>query len=99
MTNSSKGDASRIGDPCDAWAAVASERTERSSKLCPIWILNVRSGNALARRIAVLAPSSNAALSKGREQLDDGESLSFCFTQPAADYRGLPPASRVYQPG
>lgn len=39
--------------------------------------------NTLRGRIVVLAPSSEVALFKGREQLEDGETLSFCFASPA----------------
>lgn len=44
----------------------------------PIFVLNLLRDGALVRRITVLAASSEAALFKAREQLDDGETLSFC---------------------
>jgi len=64
----------------------------------PVWTLNVSRNQQVSRRVTVLAASSAAALLKGREQLDDGESLSFCFTEPASEYLGLPPTYEVYQP-
>jgi len=73
-------------------------KSGRCAPLCPFWTLNVSISGQLVRRVLVLAPSAIAALEKGREQLDDGESLSFCFDDPAPEHLGLPPTSRVYQP-
>lgn len=46
----------------------------------PIFVLNVLRDGILARRITVLAASPESALFKAHEQLDDDETLSFCFT-------------------
>jgi hypothetical protein len=51
--------------------------------LGPVFTLDVVSTGELVRRIVVLAPSSEAALFKGSEQLEDGETLSFCLSSSA----------------
>lgn len=54
-----------------------------ATALDPVFTLDVVRTGELVRRIVVLAPSSEAALFKGREQLADSETLSFCFARSA----------------
>jgi hypothetical protein len=69
--------------PTDTNALSTSEtQIGTNTSFCPVWTLNVHAENQLVRWTTVLAPSSFAALEKGREQLDDGERLSVRFAAP-----------------
>ncbi|HTL42079.1 MAG TPA: hypothetical protein VL294_11460 [Pseudolysinimonas sp.] len=62
----------------------------------PIFTLDVRCDSQIVRRMVVLAPSPEGALVKGYEQLDEGETLTFCLPGSGGQVLGLPQTSGVY---
>jgi hypothetical protein len=62
----------------------------------PIFTLDVDRDGGIVRRIVVLAPSPEGALLKGHEQLDDGETLTFCLAATGGQVLGLPQTSGVH---
>ncbi|MGE3795598.1 MAG: hypothetical protein AB7I38_16970 [Dehalococcoidia bacterium] len=85
-----------IGDIVEPRTIASSTSTEPTAPAGVSWTLIIAADDLICRRVVVLAPSPEGALLKGREQLDDGETLTFCLPDASGQYLGLPQTSGVY---